>query len=121
MKQVILIVAGFFALVFGGIGIFLPILPTTPFVLCAAGCFAASSPRLYRKLENTKYFGEYIRYYRDRTGISNRARWTAVIFLWASLIISALVFRSSGYVLVILAVVGTAVSIHILTIRRKES
>ncbi|MDR3074864.1 MAG: YbaN family protein [Candidatus Methanoplasma sp.] len=74
IRKALLITAGFIALAVGGIGIFLPILPTTPLVLLAAACFGASSPRLYAKLENTRYFGEYLRNYREGTGISKRAR-----------------------------------------------
>lgn len=120
MKRILLISLGSLALAMGGIGLFLPIWPTTPFVLCAAGCFAGSSPALYRRLEATRYFGEYIRNYRDKTGISARARWTGFAFLWGMLILSACVFRSV-HVWITLGVVGAAVSVHILTIRRKKA
>lgn len=116
-KKVILIIVGSTTLVIGGIGVVLPILPTTPFVLCAAGCFSASSPKLYYKLKDTKYFGEYINNYKEKTGISNKARYTGVVFLWVTLIISALIFRHV-HVWIILGIVGVAVTIHIMTIRR---
>lgn len=119
MKQLILTGLGALALVMGGIGLFLPIWPTTPFVLCAAGCFGASSPKLYRRLESTRYFGEYIRNYKNKTGISARARWTGIAFLWATLGISALIFQTL-HLAIILAVVGVAVTVHILTIRRQR-
>ncbi|MGI6004659.1 MAG: YbaN family protein [Christensenellales bacterium] len=119
MKRIVLLVLGFLALVLGGIGIFLPVLPTTPFVLCAAGCFAASSPALYEKLLRTRYFGEYIRNYKEKTGISARTRWTGIIFLWLMLGISAVLVQKT-HVWIILGVVGVCVSIHILTIRRKR-
>mgnify|MGYP000947716708 CR=1 FL=1 len=106
-------------LALGGIGIVLPMLPTTPFVLCAAGCFAASSPKLYKWLEGTKYFGEYIRNYRNKAGISERARWIGIGFLWLTLTISALISRKP-VMIIILAVVGISVTIHLLTIRKKK-
>lgn len=117
MRRIILMSLGFVALAVGGIGILLPVLPTTPFVLCAAGCFGASSPGLYHRLERTKYFGEYIRNYRNKTGISPAARWIGIGFLWATLALSGILSQRPA-VMVVLAVVGVAVTIHILTIRR---
>jgi len=57
----ILTIVGTISLVFGVIGIFLPILPTTPFLLLAAACYARSSERFYNKLMNNKWFGNYIK------------------------------------------------------------
>ena len=116
VKKVVLLALGFIALGFGGVGIFVPLLPTTPFVICAAACFSIANPDLYRKLEKSRYFGEYIRNYREKTGISKRARVGGLVFLWLTLAISALVFRRP-LVWIILAVVGIAVSIHILLLR----
>lgn len=117
MRRVILMALGFGALGLGAVGMALPVLPTTPFVLCAAGCFGASSPRLYQRLAATRYFGEYIRNYKHKTGISRRARATGLLFLWATLGIS-MALSQKPTVIAILAVVGVAVSIHLLTIRR---
>lgn len=118
MRRVLLLSAGFAMLGLGGVGILLPVLPTTPFVLCASGCFAAASPRLYRWLAGTRYFGEYIQNYRQKTGISTKARVTGLIFLWGMLLLSMLLVQKP-VVIGILAVVGVAVSIHILTIRAR--
>ncbi|MDR1913186.1 MAG: YbaN family protein [Clostridiales bacterium] len=117
MKRVILIILGFVALGFGAVGIILPVLPTTPFVLCAAGCFGASSPALYRRLAEAKYFGEYVKNYKEKTGISQKARWMGIGFLWITLAVSAVVFKRP-LVWSILATVGVCVTVHILTIRR---
>jgi uncharacterized membrane protein YbaN (DUF454 family) len=119
MKKLLLSIAGFAALGLGGIGIFLPVLPTTPFVLCAAGCFSAANPALYRKLANSRYFGEYIRNYREKTGVSHTAKLRALIFLWLTLSVSAAVFRRP-LVWAILALVGAAVSAHIALLRKKK-
>ncbi|MDR3205779.1 MAG: YbaN family protein [Candidatus Methanoplasma sp.] len=119
VRNALLTAIGIAALAVGGIGVFLPILPTTPFVLLAAACFASSSPRLYAKLEGTRYFGEYLRNYRDGTGISPKARWTGVAFLWITLTASALVFRHL-HLWIVLAIVGVCVTAHILTIRRTK-
>ncbi len=118
MKRLILNLLGFTALAFGAVGIVLPILPTTPFVMCAAGCFGAANPAMYRRLSRGKYFGEYIRNYRERTGISKAARIRGLAFLWVSLLVSGAVAQKQS-VWVVLAVVGVAVTVHILTIRRR--
>jgi len=52
----------------GAIGIVLPILPTTPFLLAAAACFCKSSTRMYDWLLSNRWFGEYIRNYREVGG-----------------------------------------------------
>ncbi|MDR1541552.1 MAG: YbaN family protein [Clostridiales bacterium] len=120
VKRIILVTLGFAALGLGGIGLFLPILPTTPFVLCAAGCFGASYPALGKKLENTRYFGEYVKNYRNKSGISKKARLSGLVFLWLTLGISAALVRKP-LVMGILAVVGICVSIHILLLKRSGS
>jgi len=119
IKRTILIALGFLFLFLGLIGIVLPILPTTPFVLCAAGCFGSSSPALLQRLENSRYFGEYIQNYRNKTGISRKARWTGIAFLWTTLSISAFI-TDSTHVRCILAVVAVCVTIHLLTIGKKR-
>jgi len=65
----LLIIAGTIFLGFGVIGIFLPILPTTPFLLLAAVCYARSSQRFYNWLMNNKWFGNYIKNYYGGRGV----------------------------------------------------
>jgi len=65
----LLIISGTIFLGFGIIGIFLPILPTTPFLLLAAACYARSSKRFYNWLMNNRWFGNYIKNYRDGRGV----------------------------------------------------
>lgn len=99
-------------LVLGAIGIFLPMLPTTPFVLVAAACFS-QSPRLSAWLLKSKFFGEYIRNYRERQGLKKSTVITSLTFLWTMLGLSA--FLSKSPILAAgLAVVGAAVTAHIL-------
>ena len=118
MKRILLMGAGGFALLLGAVGLLLPVWPTTPFVICAAGCFGASSPKLYAKLAVMPYFGEYIRNYRQNTGISKPARWMGIGFLWLMLGISAICIKTL-HLRLLLLLVGIAVSIHIFTIKRK--
>ncbi|MFV0352829.1 MAG: YbaN family protein [Oscillospiraceae bacterium] len=118
MKKLLLVTAGAICLGLGILGSFLPLLPTTPFVLCAAGCFGASSPKLYNKLAASRLFGEYVRSYKEKTGISRKTRIKGIAILWLGLFVSAFLFRN---VLVwgILCIVGICVSIHIWVVHRK--
>ncbi len=118
MKKIFLIFVGTLALVLGTIGIFLPILPTTPFVLLAATCFGSSSPRLYHKLKNTKYFGQYIDHYNNGTGVPKAVKIKSLVFLWPMLLLSAYLIRTPLMCL-ILALVGIGVTIHILLLKPK--
>jgi uncharacterized membrane protein YbaN (DUF454 family) len=117
MKKILLLATGFIMLGLGAIGAFIPVFPTTPFVIVAAGCFSASSPKLYQKLQNSPFFGEYISGIREKKPISTKARVQGIVVLWVMLIISALIVRKP-LVCIILAVVGVSVTIHLLTIRR---
>lgn len=118
MKRIILLTLGSLALLLGAVGVLLPVLPTTPFVLCAAGCFGASSPALYRRLERSRYFGEYVRNYKSGCGISRAARRSGLIFLWLTLTVSA-ILSGNPKVWLVLGLVGIAVTIHLVTIKRK--
>ncbi len=119
IKKTLLIVAGVVSLALGGIGVFLPLLPTTPFVLLAAGCFAGSSPAMHRWLCRSRFFGEYIENYRTNAGVSKSVKVRAIVFLWAGLALSAAAVHKP-IVRIILAVVGICVSTHLLMMKTKE-
>ena len=119
MKQKIIFLFGFLLLGLAFIGIFVPFLPTTPFVLLAAGCFS-SYPKIFGWLCKSKLFSEYIENYQTGAGISKITRRNSLLFLWITLSISALLFHRP-LVWTILLLVGIAVSIHILTIAKKPN
>ena len=76
----------------GAIGMVLPILPTTPFLLAAAACFCKSSTRMYNWLLNNKWFGEYIRNYREGRGLLMKTKITALTVLWVTICVSVVFF-----------------------------
>jgi uncharacterized membrane protein YbaN (DUF454 family) len=69
----------------GAIGIVFPILPTTPFLLAAAACFCKSSKRMYSWLMNNKWFGEYIKNYKEGRGLPLKTKITALVVLWVTI------------------------------------
>lgn len=118
--KLILTVSGMLSLALGAIGIFLPLLPTTPFVLLAAGCFSAANPSLYRWLANTKHFGAFIQNYHGGAGVPLAIKRNALLFLWGALSLSALVFRRP-LVWGVLFAVGAGVTAHILLMKTKNA
>ncbi|RRV07960.1 DUF454 domain-containing protein [Pseudomonas sp. v388] len=84
----ILLGIGWLSVALGVIGIFLPILPTTPFLLLAAACFARSSPRFYNWLVNNKRLGPWIGDYLQGNGMPVKAKVYAIGLMWASISLS---------------------------------
>lgn len=115
--RIILIILGTISVILGLIGIFLPVLPTTPFLLLAAILYARSSERFYKWLLTNSIFGSYVRNYREKRGIKLGAKIFTLLLLWITISISALVFVSNIYIRIILFVIAIGVTIHILMIR----
>ena len=111
---------GFASLILGSIGIILPILPTTPFLLLSAGCFARSSDKFYRWLINNKILGAYIRSYREGTGMPLRIKIFTISFLWITILFSIVFLIAIIWVKYLLVIIAIAVSLHIVLIRPKE-
>ncbi|WMJ89878.1 YbaN family protein [Anaerocolumna sp. MB42-C2] len=119
IKNIFFIVIGLLSLSLGAIGIFLPVLPTTPFILLSAGCFSVSSPKLADRLMESKYFGSYIKNYRYHTGVPVKAKRKAILFLWAGLFISMLILKSLA-MSVMLSVIGILVTIHLYKLKNRS-
>ncbi len=122
LRQGVLILLGLLSVGLGVLGVFLPLLPTTPFLLLAAACFARSSVRLNHWLHSNRLFGEYLRRYRNGEGMPLRAKWVTLILLWASLTASAVYAVSAQHwpVWILLAAVGIGVTLHILRIKTRS-
>lgn len=80
-----LIVVGSISLALGFLGIFLPLLPTTPLLLLAAACYVRSSQRLYQWLLNNKWFGKYIADFRSGKGIPLKVKVLGITVLWLTM------------------------------------
>ncbi len=116
----LLIIAGFMAVGLGILGMFLPILPTTPFLLLAAAIFAKSSNRFYQWLINNKWFGSYIKNYREGRGIPLRIKIQSIGFMWLTILTTVIFFLDNMYVRILLLVIAVGVTIHISLIKTKK-
>jgi uncharacterized membrane protein YbaN (DUF454 family) len=119
LKRYLLIALGTLCLAIGIVGIFTPILPTTPFLLLAAFCYLRSSARFHRWLLHNRVFGSYIRNYTEGRGIPLKVKLFTITLLWVTIGISIWLV-SNMIVTAILLVVAVGVSLHIAFIRRKK-
>ena len=109
-----LFISGFIAIGLGVIGLFLPVLPTVPFLLLAAACFGRSSERFYAWLINHTHLGPLVRPYLQGRGISLRSKLKAIGLIWASITISAIFLINILWVRGLLLIIGLAVTLYLL-------
>lgn len=80
MNKKIYFILGIMTVIFGVVGLFLPLLPTTPFILLAAFLFEKSSPQFHRLLVKNRYLGKYINDYQEKKGITLKNKLISIIF-----------------------------------------
>jgi uncharacterized membrane protein YbaN (DUF454 family) len=117
IKKGLLVTSGTFFLVLGVIGIFIPLLPTTPFLLLAAACYIRGSKKFYNMLIKNKWLGEYIKNYQEGRGIPLNVKIITIIILWLTIIISTIIIASNFIIQIVLIVIAIIVSIHIIKIK----
>jgi len=110
---------GFLLVGIGVLGIFVPLLPTTIFLILASVCFMKSSPKAYEWLKNNKYLGSYVQNYKDKSGLSLTTKISNIIILWISIGLSAFYFTEELYVRIILGAIAVGVTIHLIMIKTK--
>lgn len=116
LKRGLFIIAGTIFLALGLLGIALPVLPTTPFLLLSAACYYKGSKRMHTWLLNNRWFGSYIRNYMEGRGIPLRTKVFAMALLWLFIGYSALFIVNIFIVQIILFAVAVGVSIHLVTL-----
>ena len=114
------ILLAFISLTLGLIGIFLPILPTTPFLLLSAWLFARSSPKLHTWLLNHPKLGSYIRAFQEEKALPLRIKIISTTTLWLTLLISITLLKGKILIQAILFLIGIAVTWHILSFKTKK-
>ena len=106
---------GSVSLVLGIMGVFLPVLPTTPFLLLAAALYMRSSHRLYEWLMSHKRLGPYIKNFREHKALPLRVKIVSVTMVWATLLYCAFVVAKEWWMSVMFIAIATGVTIHILS------
>jgi len=118
--KILLITTGTFFVGVGIIGIFIPLLPTTPFLLISAAFYARSSPKFYNWLINNKIFGRFIKDYREGKGIPLRLKIITITSLWITISFSVVFAVDIFWVRIMLIIIAAGVTVHIIRIRPKK-
>ena len=115
--KTICIILGTISLGLGILGIFLPLLPTTPFLLLTAALYFKGSPRLYQWLLNHKYFGTYIRNLRENKAIPLRAKIISLLLMWGTMLYCIFFLIPLVWVKILLFLIAAGVTYHILSFK----
>ncbi len=123
MKQLLknhtMIILGWFFVLLGLLGVLLPVLPTTPFMIVAAALFAKSSPRFHQMLLNNRWFGKVLRDWEERGVVSRRIKVRATMLIILTFSISIVMLHQQlGLQLMLL---GIAITLLFFLWRIKES
>lgn len=110
----ILAFLGSISLALGILGIFLPVLPTTPFLLLSAALYVRSSQRLYNWLMSHKHLGPYIKNFRENKAIPLRVKIVSVSLVWATLLYCAVFVAWAWWMRLVFIAIAACVTVHIL-------
>ncbi|MDR0874164.1 MAG: YbaN family protein [Prevotellaceae bacterium] len=113
----LLIFLGTISLILGVLGIFLPLLPTTPFLLLTAALYFRGSQRCYDWLMNHRVLGVYIRNFRENRAIPRRVKVISISLLWLTMLTSAWFFVPYWWVRILMIVIAGLVTRHILSFK----
>ena len=116
MKKVVFIILGSICTLVGIIGIFIPVLPTTPLLLLAAWLFVRSSDNLYNWLINHRILGIYIKSYVKYRGVDMKYKIFAISMVWITILFSTTLVNSV-YLKILLIVIMLGVTLHISSLR----
>jgi len=113
--------AGTLSIILGVIGIFVPLLPTVPFLLLASYCYAKSSEKFHQWLMNSSWFGKIIRDYQEGKGVPIGIKIFSIILLWSVMGYMILTVVESMFMKILLFVIGIAVTVHLMTLKSHNS
>jgi len=121
IKHLLFIILGTLFLVIGCIGLILPILPTTPFLILAAACYGRGSDRIYGWMMRNRLFGEFIKNYLEGKGIKSRQKIITLVFLWVMIIFTTAYIIENMIIRIFLLIIAFTVSVHILKLPTVQS
>ncbi len=113
----VLIAIGTISVALGFLGILLPVLPTTPFLLLAAACYIRSSRRFYCWLINNRFCGKYIQNYREKNGIPLKLKIFVISLLWITILASVIFVVDLLVIRILLVLIAVGVTVHISRIK----
>jgi uncharacterized membrane protein YbaN (DUF454 family) len=113
----LLVFAGTVSLTLGVLGIFLPLLPTTPFLLLTAALYFRGSPKFYNWLMDHRILGPYIKNFREHRAIPVRVKRGSITLLWLTILTSAWFFSFFVWLKITLVVIAISVTVHILSFK----
>lgn len=112
-----LIVSGTLFAGLGLVGVFIPLLPTTPFLLLAAACYAKGSGKCHAWFLNNRWFGKYVSEYLEKRGVPKRTKVVLIALLWLTIGYSTIFLAPQVLLKLIMIAVAIGVSWHILTLK----
>jgi uncharacterized membrane protein YbaN (DUF454 family) len=118
--RLLYLISGILLVIIGAIGILLPILPTTIFLILASACFVKGSPKANEWLLNNKIFGAYLKNYQDKSGLTVKVKAASITFLWMMILISAFIFTEELFIRLLLIAIAIGVTIHLLMVKTKK-
>lgn len=117
IRKAALIFAGTVCVALGVLGMFLPLLPTTVFLLMAAYCYSRSSERFHTWLLNNRLCGKYIRNYKSGNGMSVRQKITTIATLWVSIGLSVWMIGGRFWISLLLFAIAVGVTLHLVLLK----
>jgi len=117
VRRILLVIAGSIFLAVGLIGIVVPVLPTTPFLILAALCYARGSAGCYRWLVTNRVFGRYLDDYLHGRGVPWRVRGGALVFLWGVITATSLLWVEALWLRILLFVIAVGVTAHVVMLK----
>ncbi len=121
VKHLLFIILGTLFLGIGCIGLILPILPTTPFLILAAACYVRGVDRIYGWMMRNRLFGEFIKNYLEGKGIKSMQKVITLVFLWLMIIFITVYMIENMIRRIFLLIIDLTVSVHILKLPTVQS
>ncbi|WP_180994262.1 YbaN family protein [Bacillus sp. Marseille-P3661] len=118
-SKFLLLTVGCISIILGLVGILLPLIPTTPFLLLAAACFVRSSPRLYERLMKSKVLGPYIESFRSGEGLPVKSKIKIIVLFLITISYSIYVVKPIA-VKIVLMFIALAITAFIIGIKTKK-
>ena len=117
VSRYLYLIMGFLLVGIGVLGIFLPVLPTTIFLILASACFMKSSPKANEWLKNNRWLGPYLRNYTEKTGLTVKSKLVLISILWISITFSAFILTNIPAIRILLLLIAIGVTIHLVMVK----